>query len=73
MSSIAEDIAAKNRLDRKMEIAQVIRAGFVDHITLDEDLPSDEECEAIAEEILALSERFNRKPKVTKTKATKTK
>ena len=59
MSSIAEDIATKNRLDRKTEIAKVIAARTE---------KSDEQAHEIAEEILALSERFNRKPKVTKTK-----
>ncbi len=63
MSSIAEDIATKNRLDRKTEIAKVIAARTE---------KSDEQAQEIAEEILALSERFNRKPKATKTK-TKTK
>jgi len=58
MSKIADDIAAKNRLDRKAEIAKVIA---------DRTEKSDEQAQEIAEEILALSERFYRKPK-TKTK-----
>lgn len=67
MSKIADDIAAKNRLDRKMEIAKVIHEYTSD---LDE-LPSEEACQEIAEEILALSERFDRKPKAPKGKKTK--
>ena len=58
MSKIADDIAAKNRLDRKEEIAKVIRAALIRNTP----------CQEIAEEILALSERFNRTPKGKKTK-----
>ena len=67
MSSIAEGIAAKNRLDRKAEIAKVI----FDYTRRSSKAPPSAACESIAEEILALSERFARTPATPKGKKTK--
>ncbi len=64
MSKIADDIAAKNRLDRKTEIAKVI----FDYTRRSTKAPPEKACDTMAEEILALSERFNRTPKGKKTK-----
>ena len=58
MSKIADDIAAKNRLDRKTEIIMVI----FDYTRRSSKAPPEKACEAMAEEILALSERFNHTP-----------
>ncbi len=67
MSKIADDIAAKNRLDRKTEIAKVI----FEYTRRSSKAPPETACETMAEEILALSERFNRTPKAPKGKKTK--
>lgn len=67
MSKIAEDIATKNRLDRKAEITKVI----FDYTRRSSKAPPEKACESIAEEILALSERFKRTPKIPKGKKTK--
>lgn len=67
MSKIADDIATKNRLDRKAEIAKVI----FDYTRRSSKAPPEQACETMAEEILALSERFNRTPKAPKGKKTK--
>lgn len=67
MSSIADNIAAKNRLDRKAEIAKVI----FEYTRRSTKAPPEKACETMAEEILALSERFNRTPKTPKGKKTK--
>ncbi len=67
MSKIAEDIATKNRIDRKAEIAKVI----FDYTRRSSKAPPEKACESIAEEILALSERFIRTPKAPKGKKTK--
>ena len=64
MSSLAEEIAEKNRLDRKAEIAKVI----FEYTRRSTKAPPEKACESIAEEILALSERFARTPKGKKTK-----
>ncbi len=64
MSMIADGIAAKNRLDRKAEIAKVI----FEYTRRSTKAPPEKACETMAEEILALSERFNRVPKGKKTK-----
>ncbi len=64
MSKIADDIAAQNRIDRKAEIAKVI----FEYTRRSTKAPPEKACETIAEEILALSERFNRTPKGKKTK-----
>lgn len=65
MSKIADDIAAKNRLDRKEEIAACI---FDHDHDPPESRPTEQACHEIAEKILHLSERFNRTPKGKKTK-----
>ena len=67
MSSLAEEIAEKNRLDRKAEIAKVI----FDYTRRSSKAPPEKACETMAEEILALSERFNRTPTTPKGKKTK--
>ena len=67
MSKIAEDIATKNRIDRKAEITKVI----FDYTRRSSKAPPEKACESIAEEILALSERFIRIPKTPKGKKTK--
>jgi len=63
MSSIADDIAAQNRLDRKAEIAKVI----FEYTRRSSKAPPEKACESMAEEILALSERFFHAPKGKKT------
>ena len=67
MSKIANDIAAKNRIDRKAEISKVI----FDYTRRSSKAPPEGACESIAEEILALSERFARTPTTPKAKKTK--
>ncbi len=67
MSSIADDIAAQNRLDRKAEIAKVI----FEYTRRSSKAPPEKACESMAEEILALSERFFHAPKDLKGKKTK--
>ena len=64
MSKISDDIAAKNRLDRKTEIAKVI----FDYTRRSTKAPPEKACDTMAEQILALSERFNRTPKAPKGK-----
>ena len=64
MSKIADDIAAKNRIDRKAEITKVI----FEYTRRSTKAPPEKACETMAEEILGLSERFNRVPKGKKTK-----
>jgi len=64
MSKIVNDIAAKNRADRKAEIVKVI----FDYTRRSSKAPPEKACDTMAEQILALSERFNRTPKGKKTK-----
>lgn len=67
MSEIANRIAAKNRIDRKMEIAKLI----FDRTHCSIKPPTEQKCQSIAEEILALGERFYHAPKAPKGKNTK--
>lgn len=67
MSSIAENIAEKNRLDRKMAIAKLI----FDRTHCSEKPPHEQKCQEMAEEILSLGDRFAYVPRAPKGKKTK--
>lgn len=68
MSSLAEEIAEKNRLDRKEAIAACI---FDHDHDPPESRPSEQACHEIAEKILSLGDRFAYVPRAPKGKPTK--
>jgi len=67
MSSIAENIAEKNRIDRKMAIAKLI----FDRTHCSEKPPTEQKCQQMAEEILSLGDTFAYVPRAPKGKKTK--